>query len=133
MEQVQVTDQHSAEGLGHFTFQPGDTVITDAGYPVASSVEITQQSQATLLQRASVTHLHVEEESGQTISLKQRIKHVPAGFLKELGGWVCLPGSGQRTEVRVLCYRLPAEQAKRARERKAAKLRKKYGPNYNQE
>ncbi len=133
MEQVQVTDQHSAEGLGHFTFQPGDTVITDAGYRVASSVEITQQSQATLLQRATATHLHVEEESGQTISLKQRIKHLPAGFLKELRGWVCLPGSGQRTEVRVLCYRLPAEQAKRARERKAAKLRKKYGPNYNQE
>ena len=35
--------------------------------------------------------------------------------------------------MRVVCYRLPQEQAKLARERKAAKLRKKYGPHYNQE
>jgi hypothetical protein len=33
----------------------------------------------------------------------------------------------------VLCYRLPAEEARKARERKAARLRKKHGPNYNQE
>src|SRR3989442_9428953 len=31
MVQVQVTDRHTAEGLGHFTFQAGDTVMTDAG------------------------------------------------------------------------------------------------------
>jgi hypothetical protein len=35
--------------------------------------------------------------------------------------------------VRVLCYRLPKEQADKARERNAAKLRKKQGPTYNQE
>lgn len=44
-----------------------------------------------------------------------------------------LPESGQRARVRVLCYRLPKEQASKARERKAAKLRKKHGPKYNQE
>ena len=133
MEQVQLTDRHTAEGLGHFTFRPGDTVMTDAGYPVASSVQFTQQSQCVLVQRTTATHLHVEEEGGQTIDLKARIKHVSAGFLKEVRGWVRLPQSGQRAEVRVVCYRLAKEQAKRARERKAAKLRKKYGPDYNQE
>lgn len=133
MEQVQVTDRHAAEGLGHFTLHAGDMVMTDAGYPVASSVEITQQSKSLLLQRTTASHLHVEEEGGQTISLKERIKHVPAGCLKEVLGWVCLPESGERAEVRVICYRLPQEQAKLARERKAAKLRKKYGPHYNQE
>jgi len=46
---------------------------------------------------------------------------------------VHLPKSGKRAKVRVLCYRLPQEQARKARERKAAKLRKKHGPNYNQE
>ena len=133
MEQVQVTDRHTAEGLVHFTFRAGDTVMTDAGYPVASAVELTQQQQWTLLQRTTASHLHVEEEAGQPISLKERIKHVPANCLKELRGWVCLPESGERAQLRVLCYRLPQEQAKRARERKAAKLRKKYGPHYNQE
>jgi hypothetical protein len=133
MEQVLLSDQHTAEGLAHFTFQAGDTVMTDAGYPVASSVELTQQQRCRLLQRTTASHLHVEEETGQTISLKQRIKHVPANCLKELRAWVRLPESGQRAEVRVLCYRLPKEQAKLARERKAAKLRKKYGAHYNAE
>src|SRR6266571_1143308 len=108
-------------------------VVTDAGYPVASSVQITQQSKSVLLQRTTATHLHLEDEQGQTISLKERIKHVPANCLKEVLGWVRLPDSGERAEVRVVCYRLPQEQAKLARERKAAKLRKKYGPHYNQE
>ena len=56
-----------------------------------------------------------------------------ANCLKEVVGWVDLPERGQRARVRVLCYRLPKEQASKARERKAAKLRKKHGPKYNQE
>lgn len=108
-------------------------LLIDAGYSVASSVELTQQSQSVLLQRTSASHLHLEDEGGQTITLKQRIKHVSANCLKELAGWVCLPHSGERAQVRVMCYRLPQEQATLARERKAAKLRKKYGPNYNQD
>src|SRR5205085_1770740 len=87
MEQVQLTDRHAAEGLGHFTFRAGDTVMTDAGYPVGSSVESTQQSQAVLVQRTTASQLHVEEEGGQTIDLKGRIKHVSANCLKEVRGW----------------------------------------------
>jgi hypothetical protein len=133
MEQVQVTDRHQAESLTHFRFQAGDLVVTDAGYPVGSSVEVTQQSQSFLLQRTTASHLRLEDEQGETISLKERIKHLSANSLKEVEGFVRLPKSGARAQVRVLCYRLPTEQAKKARERKAAKLRKKQGPKYNQE
>lgn len=86
-----------------------------------------------MLQRTAASQLHLEEEQGQTIHLKERIKHVAANCLKEVVGWVDLPERGQRARVRVLCYRLPKEQASKARERKAAKLRKKHGPKYNQE
>jgi hypothetical protein len=133
MEQVQVTDRHQAESLTHFGLRAGDLVVTDAGYPVGRSVEQTQQSQSFVLQRTAASQLHLEDEQGQTINLKERIKHVAANSLKEVVGWVDLPESGQRARVRVLCYRLPKEQASKARERKAAKLRKKHGPNYNQE
>lgn len=47
--------------------------------------------------------------------------------------WVQLPEKGPRVPVRVLCYRLPEEQAKKARERKEAKLKKKHGRKYNKE
>lgn len=65
--------------------------------------------------------------------MKERIKHQPANSLKEIEGWVDLPTNGGRAKVRVLCFRLPKEQAKKAQDRKAAKLRKKHGPNYNPE
>jgi GNAT superfamily N-acetyltransferase len=133
MEQVQVTDRHQAESLSHFEFRAGDLVVTDAGYPVGSSVELTQQRQCVLLQRTAASQLHLEDEQGQTINVKERIKHVAANSLKEVVGLVNLPESGKRARVRVLCYRLPKEQASKARERKAAKLRKKHGPNYNRE
>jgi hypothetical protein len=133
MEQVQLTDRHQAESLSHFELRAGDLVVTDAGYPVGSSVELTQQSQSFLLQRTAASLLHLEDEQGRTINVKERIKHLPANSLKEVEGFVCLPKSGVRAPVRVLCYRLPKEQAKKARERKAAKLRKKHGPKYNQE
>jgi len=42
MEQVHLTDRHQAEGLSHFQLQPGDVVVTDAGYPVDGSVERTR-------------------------------------------------------------------------------------------
>ena len=53
MEQVQVTDRHQAESLAHFGLRAGDLVVTDAGYPVGSSVEQTQQSQSFVLQRTA--------------------------------------------------------------------------------
>lgn len=133
MEQVQVTDRHHAESLKLFELRAGDLVVTDAGYPVVSSVEMTQQQQALLLQRTTASHLHLEDEQGQTISLKERIKHLAGNSLKELEGFVRLPSSGERARVRVVCYRLPTEQAKKACERKEATLRKKHGRTYNRE
>ena len=127
MEQVQVTDRHQAESLRLFELRAGDLVVTDAGYPVGSSVEMTQQQQALLLQRTTASHLHLEDEQGQTISLKERVKHLAGNSLKELEGFVRLPSSGERARVRVVCYRLPKEQAKKACERKEARLRKKHG------
>ena len=133
MEQVHVTDRHQAESLALFELRAGDLAVMDAGYPVGSSVEETQQSTSLLLQRTTASHLHLENEQGKTITLKERIKHLAGNSLKELEGLVRLPSSGERARVRVVCYRLPTEQAKKARARKAAKLRKKYGPKYNQE
>lgn len=133
MEQVQVTDRHQAESLGLFELRAGDLAVTDAGYPVVSSVEMTQQQQALLLQRTTASHLHLEDEQGNTISLKERIKHLAGNSLKEVVGFVRLPSSGERARVRVVCYRLPKAQAKEACKRKEARLRKKHGRTYNRE
>jgi len=133
MDQLQLTTRYQAESLSHFALAEGDLMVTDAGYPVPSSVEVTQQSKSFLLQRTTASHLHIEDEDGQTIVLKEQIKGQRSDSLKQLKGWIRMPKSGERTQVRLLCYRLPEEQAKKARDRKAAKLRKKHGRTYNQE
>ena len=39
LELVQVCDRHSAEGLFHVSLQPGDVIVTDAGYPLGTSIQ----------------------------------------------------------------------------------------------
>jgi IS4 transposase len=133
MDQVQLTTRYQAESLSHFPMAEGDLMVTDAGYPVPSSVEVTLQSKSLLLQRTTASHLHLEDEQGQTIILKEQVRGQQADSLKEIKGWVCLPKSGERAQIRLLCYRLPEEQASKARNRKAAKLCKKHGRKYNHE
>ena len=133
MVQVQVTDRHQAESLRHFTFQAGDLVVTDAGYPLASGVEETQEQQAGLVQRISAFLVHLTNEQGQVIALKEQVQGQVADSIRELAAWIPLPHHAKRVQVRVLCYRLPDEQAKKARARKEASLRKKYGKKFNQE
>lgn len=107
MEQVRVTDRHQAESLSLFQLWPGDLAVMDAGYPVVSSVEVTQQRKSFVLQRTTASHLHLEDEQGRTINLKERIKHLGGNSLKEIGGFVRLRSSGERARVRLVCYRLP--------------------------
>jgi hypothetical protein len=133
MDQVQLTTRYQAESLSHFTLAEGDLMVTDAGYPAPSSVEVTQQNKCQLLQRTTASHLHLEDEQGQTITLKEQVRGQQADSLKEIKGWVRLPKSGERAQIRLVCYRLPEEQACKARDRKAAKLRKKHGRKYNHE
>jgi hypothetical protein len=133
MEQVEVTDRHQAESLSHFRLQEGDLVMTDAGYPVASGVEQVQERKAFLLQRTSAYLLHLEDEQGEVIDVKKRVQGQAADSIREVKGFVRLPKSGKRAEVRLLCYHLPEEQVKSARDRKEAKLRKKHGTKFNPE
>lgn len=133
MHQVQVTDRHEAEGLSHFGFQAGDLVMTDAGYPVASGVEQTQQSQSYVVQRACASSLRLEDEDAEVMKVKKQVQGQRGDSVREVNAWVRTPSSGERVPVRLVCYRLPREQAMLARQRKEAKLRKKHGRKYNRE
>jgi hypothetical protein len=77
-------------------------------------VALTQQRQSCVLQRPTASHLHLEDEQGRSIALKQRGKQLAGHGLKEIEGWGRLPSSGERARVRLGRSRLP----------KASKLRK---------
>jgi hypothetical protein len=133
MEQVEVTDRHQAEALSHFKWQEGDLVMTDAGYQVGRGVEQVQESKAFLLQRTTASHLRLLDEQGEVIDVKKRVQGQRADSIREIKGFVRLPESGKRAEIRLLCYHLPEEQAKKARDRKEASLKKRHGKQFNTE
>ena len=108
---VQLSDKHQAESLAHFTWQAGDLVLTDAGYKVVTSLESTQARGSQFLQRTTASHLAVQDEAGKSISLKDRVQRQGADSLREFKAWVQVK-TGARAAVRVLCSRLPEEQAR---------------------
>lgn len=70
LEQVVVTDRHSAEGLHHVPLRAGDVVVTDAGYPLGKSVQQGQRQGAYGVHRMSHHQVRLEREDGLKIDLK---------------------------------------------------------------
>ncbi len=65
MSQVQVTDGHQAEQLGHFTFQAGDLVVADSGYGYRAQVAAAQQQRADVVLRVWLPTFPLEQDTGQ--------------------------------------------------------------------
>jgi hypothetical protein len=128
---VEISDCHGAEGLHHFDLQAGDTVVTDAGYPVGASVQQGQKQGAFGVHRVSDHHVRFEREDGQKIDLKRLVKHQGYGTVTERTVWVWDPKHKERFEVRLVIEVLPRKQAMQARKRKRDQIRRKYGPKHS--
>lgn len=126
--QVEVTDQHSAEGLQHFSLGAGDVVVSDSGYPLGSCVQQEQRQGAYGVHRFSYAQVRLERADGQKIDLKRLVKHQPYGTVSEYRVWVWDPRHTERFEVRLVISLLPRKQAMEARARKRAHIREKKGP-----
>lgn len=131
LEQVEVTDRHSAEGLHHFALRKGDVVVTDAGYPLGSSVQQGQAQGAYGVHRVSNHQVRLEREDGKKIDLKRLVKHQKYGTVSEYQMWVWDPKHKERFAVRVVISLLPRQQAMAARARKRESIRLKKGSKAN--
>src|SRR6266566_2317457 len=131
LEQVEVTDCHSAEGLHHFALRKGDVVVTDAGYQLGSSVQQGQKQGAFGVHRVSNHQVRLEREDGQKIDLKRLVKHQRYGSVCEYRVWVWDGKHQERFAVRLVISLLPRKQAMQARARKQERLRRKKGTKAN--
>jgi len=129
LTQVQVQDRHSGEGLHHFCLQPGDVVVTDAGYHLSSALLHTEAVGAFGVHRLSAHQVRLEREDGQKIDLKRLLKHQKYGTVSEYRVWVWDALHRQRYGLRLILALLPRQQAMKARARKRERLRRKQGPN----
>jgi hypothetical protein len=121
MDEVVVTDQHSAERLAHFTLQPGDIAVADNGYGYRSSVATAVRQQADVVLRITPATFPVATAAGESFDLTAWLRQGSAAH-QEWQGW-CVHDA-QRYAVRVLAARLPPEGAARARQRKYQKAQK---------
>lgn len=121
MDEVVVTDQHSAERLAHFTLQPGDIAVADNGYGYRSSVATAVRQGADVVLRITPATFPVETAAGVPFDL---IAWLRQGNMaqQEWQGW-CVHDA-QRYAVRVLAARLPPEAAAQARMRKYKQAQK---------
>jgi hypothetical protein len=131
LEQVEVTDQHSAEGLHHFTLQAGDVVVTDAGYPVGAWVQQAQAQGAFGVHRVSYHQGRFEREDGQKIDLKRLVKHQGYATVTQRQVWMWDSKHKQRFPVRLVIEVLPRQPALQARARKRERIRLKHGPKHS--
>ena len=129
--QVEVTDQHSAEGLSHFSLRKGDVVVTDAGYQLGSCVQQEEQQEAFGVHRFSPQSVRLEREDGKKIDLKRLVKHQKYGTISEYQVWVWDAKHQKRFPVRLVISLLPRKQAMAARARKQERIRNKKGTKAN--
>ena len=121
MDEVVVTDQHSAERLAHFTLQPGDIAVADHGYGYRASVATAVRQGADVVLRITPATFPVETATGQAFDLPAWLRQGNT-TQQEWQGW-CVHDA-QRYAVRVLAARLPPEAAARARMRKYKQAQK---------
>ena len=124
MDEVVVTDQHTAERLAHFTLRAGDIAVVDNGYGYRASVALAVHQGADVVLRITPATFPVETAPGQAFDLLAWLGQGSAAQ-REWQGW-CVH-DGQRYAVRVLAARLPPEAAARARQRKYKQAQKKHG------
>ena len=123
MDEVVVTDQHSAERLAHFTWQAGDIVVADNGYGYRTSVATAVRQHADVVLRITPATFPVATVAGEAFDLAAWLRQSAAAQQEWQGRCV---HDAQHYAGRVLAARLPPEAA-RARQRKYKQAQKKHG------
>lgn len=121
MDEVVVTDQHSAERLAHFTLRPRDIAVVDNGYGYRASVATAARQDADVVLRITPATFPVETAAGVPCDLIAWLRQGSAAQQEWQGYCV---HDGQHYAVRVLAARLPPEAAARACQRKYQQARK---------
>lgn len=124
MQQLLVTDYHTAEHLEHFSMKKGDIFLADAGYGTARNYAYAMEQQADVILRVSPSNFCVYDAEGTKIdwfSFFQKKK----GEKNSIQELFCFVSYQKKSyPVRVIATKLPKEKAEQARKRKRRKASK---------
>jgi len=117
VDEVGITDHHTAEDLQHFRVTAGDLLVADRGYAKAAGIAAVKQNGGEVLVRMGCTSLTLYDEQeaaiGRLAWLRSLSGYEPgerfAQFRDDTGHWIT---------GRLCALRLSPEQAARARKRR---------------
>jgi len=124
MDEVKVTDKHTAESFAHYSIQAGDIYIADAGYGKANNyVNVTKRG-GDVIFRCTPNHIKLEDLNGSPIEMAKKLDKE-----KQVVDFTCFIINGKKkTLTRIVASQLPedkkAESVKR-KKRQASKRQTK--------
>jgi len=124
MDEVKVTDKHTAEGFAHYTIQAGDIYIADAGYGKAKMYEYVTKRGADVVLRCTPNHLKLLDLNGQPIEMSKKLD-----ITKKVMDFKCYVLNGKKkTLARIVASQLPEDKkpdAIKKKKRQASKRQTK--------
>ena len=132
MENICVTDKHTAEGVTVFAPEPGAIYIADAGYGKGKALEHITSCKADALFRATPNHLCLAADERGKIKIDMAAKLLTSKA--DIVDFSCFVHTEKRkyVPVRIVASRLPEDKALLAIERKIHNARKHQTKNIRQ-
>ena len=124
MEQIRVTDLHTAESLSVFCMHKGDLILADAGYGKAANYLEARRQGADVILRITPSHISVYDADGNKLSILDRIKEAKNNGEDIIEMWGFCKYQGEEEFVRVIAKKLSKEQEDKARKRKLRRAQK---------
>lgn len=124
MQQIKVTDKHTAESLEHFSLRKDDLILADAGYGSAHNYIYAREQQADVILRITPKNFCLYDSDGIKLPLVPLLQEAEEKQMEmiDISGF-CNYGK-KSAFVRVIAQKLPKEQAEKARQRKKRKVSK---------
>lgn len=123
LSSVRLTERSEGEYLEHFTIEPGDILVADAGYGYRRNLAYVTDAQADVVLRFSPNTFPLEHSDGSPKDVVAWLQAADPGVLQEWSGFC--RWKGKRYHVRVVAAALPPTQAEQARRRCWEKAKRK--------
>jgi hypothetical protein len=124
MEEVSVTDHHTAESFKPFNIQPGCIYMADAGFGRGKNLQYVVSKGADALLRVTPNHLSLSEdiEGKKKIDMTKKLETD-----KDIVDFTCYVQTekGKYMPVRIVASRLPEDKAEKAVKRKKRNAQRK--------
>ena len=125
IQQIRVTDYHTAESFRAFSFQKEDLILADAGYGRAGNYAYAMEQGCDVIIRITPNHISFTDADGEKINIYALLKEAEKKKEKSIDRFIYCVYEGKKYPVRLIAQELSKEQAEKACRRKEKKAQKR--------